>query len=113
MAKKKVQKKEEVVIENIEQEVVSFEETNIEQVDVEKSMEELDKMIEEITPIDMSAELEEIRKEIFEEEPKKEVVKEAPKKEVKVEEPKTIKSKIMGTANRLFGFTWNGMEYDY
>ena len=46
-----------------------------------------------------------------------ETIVEESKEEVKVEpkkeEPKTIKNKIMGTANKLFGFTWNGMEYDF
>lgn len=107
MAKKKAQKREEeVIIENIEKEVVSFEN---QESNIDKSIEELDSLIEEIEPIDMTKDLEEIRKEIFEEEPKKEEVKVEPKKE----EPKTIKNKIMGTANKLFGFTWNGMEYDY
>ena len=111
MAKKKAQKKEEeVIIENIEKEVVSFEH---QEVDINKSIEELDSLIEEIEPIDMTKDLEEIRKEIFEEEPKKEEPKEEVKVEPKKEEPKTIKNKIMGTANKLFGFTWNGMEYDY
>ena len=105
MAKKKVQKKEEeVVIENIEKEVVSFEEKHIEQEDIEKSMEELDKMIEDITPIDMTEELEEIRKEIFEE-PKKE-------EEVKEEKPKTVKTKISQAINNFINYTWNGMEFD-
>lgn len=111
MAKKKAQKKEEeVIIENIEKEVVSFDN---QEVNIEKSIEELDSLIEEIEPIDMTKDLEEIRKEIFEEEPKKEESKEEVKVEPKKEEPKTIKDKIMGTANKLFGFTWNGMEYDY
>ena len=111
MAKKKAQKKEEeVIIENIEKEVVSFEP---QEVDINKSIEELDSLIEEIEPIDMTKDLEEIRKEIFEEEPKKEEPKEEVKVEPEKEEPKTFKNKIMGTANKLFGFTWNGMEYDY
>jgi thymidylate synthase len=111
MAKKKAQKKEEeVIIENIEKEVVSFDN---QEVNIEKSIEELDSLIEEIEPIDMTKDLEEIRKEIFEEEPKKEEPKEEVKVEPKKEEPKTIKNKIIGTANKLFGFTWNGMEYDY
>ena len=111
MAKKKAQKKdEEVIIENIEKEVVSFEN---QEVNIDKSIEELDSLIEEIEPIDMTKDLEEIRKEIFEEEPKKEEPKEEVKVEPKKEKPKTIKNKIMGTANKLFGFTWNGMEYDY
>jgi hypothetical protein len=111
MAKKKAQKREEeVIIENIEKEVVSFEN---QEVNIDKSIEELDSLIEEIEPIDMTKDLEEIRKEIFEEEPKKEEPKEEVKVEPKKEEPKTIKNKIMGTANKLFGFTWNGMEYDY
>jgi hypothetical protein len=108
MAKKKAQKKEEeVIVENIEKEVVSFDN---QEVNIDKSIEELNSLIEEIEPIDMTKDLEEIRKEIFEEEPKKE---EEVKVEPKKEEPKTIKDKIMGTANKLFGFTWNGMEYDY
>lgn len=101
MAKKKSTKKETVV-----EEVVSFDNSNVEQVEIDKSIEELNKLIEEIKPIDMSKELEEMKKEIFEE--KKEVVKE----EVKEEKPKTIKEKINHTMNHMFGFIWNGMEYD-
>ena len=106
----KQKKTNKIDCENIEKEVVSFEN---QEVNIEKSIEELDSLIEEIEPIDMTKDLEEIRKEIFEEEPKKEEPKEEVKVEPKKEEPKTIKNKIMGTANKLFGFTWNGMEYDY
>lgn len=107
MAKKKAQKKEEVIIENIEKEIVSFDivEKESENTDIDKTMEEIDSLIEDITPIDMSEELKEIQKEIFEE-PKKE-------EEVVVEEEhKTIKEKIIDTTNRMFGFVWNGMEFD-
>ena len=107
MAKKKSVKKEETLIENIEKEVVSFESKDIETVD---------ELIEEITPIDMSEELEELKNEIFNEEVVKvevkeeEEVKEGPKKEEVKEE--TIKNKITHTLDRMFGFVWNGMEYD-
>ena len=101
MAKKKAIKKEdEVIVENIEKEVVSFESKDIETVD---------ELLEEITPIDITEELEELKKEIFNEEVKVEV-KEEPKKEVK--EEKNLKNKITHTIDRMFGFVWNGMEYD-
>lgn len=101
MAKKKAIKKEdEVIVENIEKEVVSFESKDIETVD---------ELLEEITPIDITEELEELKKEIFNEEVKVEV-KEEPKKEVK--EEKSLKNKITHTIDRMFGFVWNGMEYD-
>ena len=105
MAKKKSVKKEETLIENIEKEVVSFESKDIETVD---------ELIEEITPIDMSEELEELKNEIFNEEVVKVDVKEEPKKEeVKAEvKEETIKNKITHTLDRMFGFVWNGMEYD-
>lgn len=101
MAKKKAIKKEdEVIVENIEKEVVSFENKDIETVD---------ELLEEITPIDITEELEELKKEIFNEEVKVEI-KEEPKKEVK--EEKSLKNKITHTIDRMFGFVWNGMEYD-
>lgn len=101
MAKKKAIKKEdEVIVENIEKEVVSFESKDIETVD---------ELLEEITPIDITEELEELKKEIFNEEVKVEV-KEEPKKEIK--EEKSLKNKITHTIDRMFGFVWNGMEYD-
>ena len=105
MAKKKSVKKEETLIENVEKEVVSFESKDIETVD---------ELIEEITPIDMSEELEELKNEIFNEEVVKVEVKEEPKKEeVKAEvKEETIKNKITHTLDRMFGFVWNGMEYD-
>ena len=102
MAKKKAIKKEdEVIVENIEKEVVSFENKDIETVD---------ELLEEITPIDITEELEELKKEIFNEEVKVEVKEEKPKKEVK--EEKSLKNKITHTIDRMFGFVWNGMEYD-
>lgn len=102
MAKKKAIKKEdEVIVENIEKEVVSFESKDIETVD---------ELLEEITPIDITEELEELKKEIFNEEVKVEVKEEEPKKEVK--EEKSLKNKITHTIDRMFGFVWNGMEYD-
>lgn len=102
MAKKKAIKKEdEVIVENIEKEVVSFESKDIETVD---------ELLEEITPIDVTEELEELKKEIFNEEVKVEVKEEEPKKEVK--EEKSLKNKITHTIDRMFGFVWNGMEYD-
>ena len=54
--------------------------------------------------------LEELKKEIFNEEVKVEVKEEEPKKEVK--EEKSLKNKITHTIDRMFGFVWNGMEYD-
>ena len=104
MSKKKSMKKEETLIENIEKEVVSFEDKDIETVE---------ELIEEITPIDMSKEIEEMKQEIFNEEKVVEEVKEEVKETV-VEEPKkeTIKNKITHTIDRMFGFVWNGMEYD-
>lgn len=104
MAKKKSTKKEVLNEEVLEKEVVSFENVDTEKTDLDKSIEELDNLIEEITPIDMSEELEAIKKEIFDEP----VAKEEPKKE----EPKTVKEKINHTMNKMFGFVWNGMEYD-
>ena len=104
MAKKKSVKKEELNEEVLEREVVTFENKDIEQTDLDKSIEELTNLVEEITPIDMTAELEEMKKEIFEEP----VVKEEPKKE----EPKTVKEKITHKINQMFGLVWNGMEYD-
>ena len=74
------------------------------ELDLDKSIEELTNLVEEITPIDMTAELEEMKKEIFE----KPVVKEDSKKE----EPKTVKEKINNFTNSFFGLVWNGMEYD-
>ena len=105
MAKKKSVKKEETLIENVEKEVVSFESKDIETVD---------ELIEEITPIDMTEELEELKNEIFNEEVKVEVKQEEVKEEPKKEEVKeeTIKNKITHTLDRMFGFVWNGMEYD-
>lgn len=96
MAKKKSVKKEDI-IEAVEAEVVSFEANETEKTDLDKSIENLDSLIEDIEPIDMSEELDQIRKEIFEEK----VVKEEPKKVVK-------NNKL----NAMFGFVWNGMEYD-
>lgn len=104
MAKKKSVKKEELNEEVIEREVVTFENKDIKQTDLDKSIEELTNLVEEITPIDMTAELEEMKKEIFEEP----VVKEESKKE----EPKTVKEKITHKMNQMFGLVWNGMEYD-
>ena len=108
MAKRKTNKKE--VIE----EVVQYSEP---------------KIVEDIEPIDMTEAIEEIKKEIFEktaikkelleevkeevltetaiEEPKKEEVKQEVKKENKP------KNKFMCKIGRMFGFTWNGQEYDY
>lgn len=96
MAKKKSVKKEDI-IEAVEAEVVSFEANETEKTDLDKSIENLDSLIEDIEPIDMSEELDQIRKEIFEEK----VVKEEPKKVAK-------NNKL----NAMFGFVWNGMEYD-
>jgi hypothetical protein len=104
MAKKKSMKKEETLIENVEKEVVSFENKDIETVD---------ELIEEITPIDITKELEELKQEIFneeksiEEEMKQEIVE-----EVVVEEPKTNKNNFKQNIQKMFGFVWNGMEYD-
>ena len=104
MAKKKSIKKEILNEELLEKEVVTFENKDIEQTDLDKSIEELTNLVEEITPIDMTAELEEMKKGIFE----KPVVKEDSKKE----EPKTVKEKINNFTNSFFGLVWNGMEYD-
>lgn len=99
MAKKKSTKKDKIV-EEVQQEIVTFENTNVEVT--ESSVEE---PIENIEPIDMSKELEEMQKEIFEEPIKKEEVKEEKPKE-------TVKEKITHKMSSLFGFVWNGMEYD-
>lgn len=94
MAKKKSTKKEEL-IEEVQQEVVVFEDTKVNEKEEET--------VVNIEPIDMSEELEEMKAEIFNEPIKEEKV---------VEEQKTIKNKIKNTVNQMFGFVWNGMEYD-
>lgn len=61
-------------------------------------------LLKESLALDMdklSEDLEEMKKEIFEEEPKIE--------EVVVEKPKENKTFV----NRLYGLMWNGQEYDY
>ena len=61
-------------------------------------------LLEESLALDMdklSEDLEEMKKEIFEEEPKIE--------EVVAEKPKENKTFV----NRLYGLMWNGQEYDY
>ena len=112
MAKRKTNNKE--VKEEVIEEVVQYSEP---------------KIVEDIEPIDMTESIEEIKKEIFEEtaiknelledvkeevltetaieEPKKEEVKQEVKKENKP------KNKFIGKIGRMFGFTWNGQEYDY
>lgn len=70
---------------------------------VEETVEE-EPLLEESLALDMdklSEDLEEMKKEIFEEEPKKE--------EVVIEKPKENKTFV----NRIFGLMWNGQEYDY
>ena len=70
---------------------------------VEETVEE-EPLLEESLALDMdklSNDLEEMKKEIFEEEPKKE--------EVVIEKPKENKTFV----NRVFGLMWNGQEYDY
>lgn len=93
MAKKKSTKKEEL-IEEVQQEVVVFEDTKVN---------EKEETVVNIEPIDMSEELEEMKEEIFNEPIKEEKV---------VEKQETIKNKIKNTVNQMFGFVWNGMEYD-
>lgn len=93
MAKKKSTKKEEL-IEEVQQEVVVFEDTKVN---------EKEESVVNIEPIDMTKELEEMKEEIFNEPIKEEKV---------VEEQETIKNKIKSTVNQMFGFVWNGMEYD-
>ena len=61
-------------------------------------------LLEESLALDMdklSEDLEEMKKEIFEEEPKIE--------EMVAEKPKENKTFV----NRLYGLMWNGQEYDY
>lgn len=64
-------------------------------------------LLEESLALDMdklAKDLEEMKKEIFEEESKKE-------EKVVIEETKENKNKTL--VNRLFGLTWNGQEFDY
>lgn len=98
---KKVAKKE--VNEVLDKAIVS--DTTVKETPkvVEETVEE-EPLLEESLALDMdklSEELEEMKKEIFEEEPKKE--------EVVVEKPKENKTFV----NRVFGLMWNGQEYDY
>ena len=111
MAKKKIQKNNDVdevkPIETVENEVVNVEES-----------------IVNIEPIDMSEELEVMKQEIFGEDVKKEVkteeVAEEPIVTNVVEEQKEVENKviepkkegIVNTINKMFGYIWNGMEYD-
>ena len=111
MAKKKIQKNNDVdevkPIETVENEVVNVEES-----------------IVNIEPIDMSEELEVMKQEIFGEDVKKEVKTEEVAKEPivtnVVEEQKEVENKviepkkegIVNTINKMFGYIWNGMEYD-
>jgi hypothetical protein len=89
MAKRKNSKKE--VIE----EIVELNETNV--------SEEVEVIAEDIKPIDMSEDLKQMEKEIFEEP----VVKEEPKVENKKE------NNISKRVSKLFGYIWNGVEYDF
>lgn len=101
MAKKKIAKKNKID-EEIQQEIVTFENAN---ANTEDSS--LHEPFESIEPIDMSEELEEMKKEIFDEPIKKEeeiVAEEKPKE--------TVTEKITHKMSSLFGFVWNGMEYD-
>lgn len=111
MAKKKIQKNNDVdevkPIETVENEVVNVEES-----------------IVNIEPIDMSEELEVMKQEIFGEDVKQEVkteeVAEEPTVTNVVEEQKEVENKviepkkegIVNTINKMFGYIWNGMEYD-
>lgn len=94
MAKRKNTKKE-----NVNEEIVEFFKPEVEEV-VEK-IEQVE-VIEDIEPIDMSEDLKEIEKEIFEE-PKKE--------EPKIEEKP--KNKMTHRFNQMVGYIWNGVEYDF
>lgn len=91
MAKKKKVTKEAEIVKDIEQDVVSF--------DTQKSD------VEHFEPIDMSEDIEQIKKEVFEE-------------PIKIDDEKVDdniqkkENKIKSTLNRMFGFVWNGMEYD-
>ena len=89
MAKRKNSKKE--VIE----EIVELNETNV--------SEEVEVIAEDIKPIDMSEDLKQMEKEIFEEP----TVKEEPKVENKKE------NNISKRVSKLFGYIWNGVEYDF
>lgn len=74
--------------------------------DVTEIIEE-EPLLEESLALDMdklAEDLEEMKKEIFEEESKKE-------EKVVIEETKENKNKTF--VNRLFGLTWNGQEFDY
>lgn len=93
MAKKKSTKKEVLNEEVLEKEVVSFEDTKVN---------EIEESITDIEPIDMTEELEELKKEIFDE----------PIKEEKVVKEELNKNKVKTTLKNMFGFVWNGMEYD-
>ena len=93
MAKRKNSKKE-----DIKQEVIEFV-NNEELVNEDKFNEEI---VKDIEPIDMTEEIKEIEKEIFEE-PKKE--------ETKIEEKP--KNNISKRFNQMIGYIWNGVEYDF
>ena len=89
MAKRKNSKKE------VFEEIVELNETNV--------SEEVEVIAEDIKPIDMSEDLKQMEKEIFEEP----VVKEEPKVENKKE------NNISKRVSKLFGYIWNGVEYDF
>lgn len=91
MAKRKSTKKEKEVVEEVLE--VKFS-------DIEDKVEENEISIE---PIDMTEEIKEIEKEIFEE--KK--VEEKP-----IEEKKVENNKFHNKVNKMFGFIWNGIEFD-
>lgn len=90
MAKRKNPKKETIL-----EEIVEVKESNL--------IEDINIPIEDIEPIDMSEDLKQMEKEIFEEP----IIKEEPKVEKKEE------NNVSKRANRLFGYVWNGVEYDY
>lgn len=102
MAKKNYEKKE--VNDVLDKAIISDGAAN-EVVEVVEETVVEEPLLEESLALDMdklSADLEEIKKEIFEEKPKKE-------EKVDVEKPKENKTFV----NHIFGLMWNGQEYDY
>jgi hypothetical protein len=100
---KKISKKE--VNEVLDKAIIS--EVIVEEVadSFEKTIEEDEPILEESLTLDIdkfSKDLEEMKKELFEEELKKEEV---------IEESKENKNKSL--INRIFGLSWNGQEFDY
>lgn len=100
---KKVSKKE--VNEVLDKAIIS--EMIVEEVadSFENTIEEVEPILEESLTLDIdkfSKDLEEMKKELFDEELKKEEV---------IEESKENKNKSL--INRIFGLSWNGQEFDY